>query len=157
MSPCYESAELTMILSRKLLCLAYGGIALIALIGTWGNNIHYLDLGLIGANIHFWQETFVNPASRSVTVDILWLALAANIWMVLEARRLAIPGVWLYILAGALIAISAAFPAFLIHRERALAAKDVANSGGTMKLADVLGLAVLTLTMLAYTVFALRM
>ena len=33
--------------SRKGLCLVYGVIALLALAGTWGNNVHYLHLAVL--------------------------------------------------------------------------------------------------------------
>ena len=34
-------------ISRKALCIAYGLIALLALVGTWGNNVAYLGLGFV--------------------------------------------------------------------------------------------------------------
>ena len=146
-----------MTISRKALCIVYALVGAVALIGCWGNNVQYLNLGLglLGVNVHFWQETFANPASRSITIDILFLGLAAIIWMLLEARRLSMRGAWLYVLAGVFIAISVAFPAFLIHRERVLAARDGSTSAGTLSGADILGVAVLSLAMLAYTYFAL--
>jgi hypothetical protein len=145
-----------MTISRNALCVAYALVGLVALAGTWGNNIAYLGLGIAAANVHFWQETFVNPASRSITVDILLLSLAVITWMLLEARRLSMRGVWIYVLAGVFIAISAAFPAFLIHRERALAARDGSTSAGTLSVTDLLGLAMLTAVMLTYTYFSLH-
>ena len=145
-----------MTISRNVLCVVYALTGLVALVGTWGNNIQYLNLGIVGANVHFWQETFVNPASRSITVDILLLSFAAIIWMLLEARRLSMRGVWLYVLLGVFVAISAAFPAFLIHRERALAARDGSTSAGTLSAADIFGLVLLGLVTLAYVFVALR-
>jgi hypothetical protein len=145
-----------MTISRKILCLAYGLIGVAALVGCWGNNIQYLNLGFLGANVRFWAETMVNPASRSITIDILFLGLAAIIWMLLEARRLYMRGVWIYVLVGVLVAISVAFPAFLIHRERALAGRDGSTSAGTLSAMDVLGIAVLGICMLAYTFAALN-
>jgi hypothetical protein len=144
-----------MTIPRKVLCIAYALIALLALAGTWGNNVHYLNLGILGANLHFWPETLVNPASRSITVDILFLSLAAIAWMLLEARRLAMPGVWVYVLIGVFVAISAAFPAFLIHRERVLAARERSETAGTLQVIDVVGLGVLGAAALAYLYFAL--
>ena len=146
-----------MTISRKVLCVAYGLIGLLALIGCWGNNVQYLnlDLGILGVNAHFWGETLVNPASRSITIDILFLSLSAIIWMLLEARRLAMRGVWIYILLGVFVAISAAFPAFMIHRERALARRDASVSAGSLSAGDVLGVAILGLCMLAYMFIAL--
>jgi hypothetical protein len=144
-----------MSISRAVLSAIYAAIGLAALIGTWGNNAAYLDLGIIGANLHFWQETLVNPASRSITVDILFLSLAVIIWMLLEARRLSMRWVWLYVLAGVFIAISAAFPAFLVHRERVLAARDRDTPAGQLSAADLAGLAILTLVILSYGVLSL--
>jgi len=62
---------------------------------------------------------------------------------------------WLYILAGLFIAISAAFPAFLIHRERVLARRGGTTSAGSLSPADVVGLAVLALVMVSYTIVSL--
>lgn len=143
-------------MSRKVLCIAYGVIAVLAMVGTWGNNIHYLSAGFVGANIHFWQDTLANPASRSITVDIFFLMLAVTIWMLLEARRLAMKGVWWYVLFAALIAVSVTVPVFLIHRERVLAARDGSAQGGTLTRWDLLGLGALFITMVAYTVVALK-
>ena len=107
-----------MSVSRRVLCAAYGVIAVLALIGTWGNNLPYLQSGFAA----FWQDTLANPASRSITVDIFFLTLVVFVWMVLEARRLAMRAVWLYLIFGMLVAISVTVPIFLINRERAMAA-----------------------------------
>jgi len=81
-------------ISRKVLCIVYAVTGLVALIGCWGNNIElFKDAGILDANIRFWQLTLANPASRSITVDILLFELAAIIWMFLEARRLSMCGV----------------------------------------------------------------
>ncbi len=114
--------------SRRLLCVAYGLIALLALIGTWSQNVAYFraDEGLAGfalATARFWPETLATPASVSVTVDLGLFFLAAAVLMVIEARRLGVRFVWLYVLFGFLIAISVTFPLFLIARERRLAAR----------------------------------
>ena len=144
-----------MTVSRKALCMLYSLIAIVALVGTWGNILEYLHLGFVGATIHFWKETLVNPASQFITVDILFLALAVIVWAVLEARRLGMRGVWLYIVFGLLIAISFTIPLFLIHRERALAAHDASQTAGTLSVADSVGIAVLGLSFVAYLVLTL--
>ena len=89
-----------MSISRKTLCFAYGLIALLALVTTWGNALSYVSLGVVGSNVAFWRDTLVNPASRFLTLDVFFLALAVFVWMVLEARRLGMRGVWLYLLFG---------------------------------------------------------
>jgi len=145
-----------MTISRKALCIVYALIGLVALVGTWSNNLQYFHLGLVGANVAFWQELLGGAASRSITLDILYFLLAANIWMLLEARRLAMRWAWAYVLFGFFIAISAAFPAFLIHRERALAAREGSAGAGTLLARDLLGLAALAIVILGYTVLAFR-
>ena len=144
-----------MTISRRVLCIVYALVGLVALVGTWGNNIDYLDLGIVGANIHFWQETLVNPASRSITVDILCLALAAIVWMLLEARRLSMRGTWLWVLFGVFVAMGAAFPWFMVHRELVLERREASAIGGTLSAADVFGIALVGIAVLAYTLLAL--
>ena len=53
--------------------------------------------------------------------------------MVLEARRLGMRGVWLYLLFGMLVAISVTVPIFLINRERALAQREPSSAAGTLE------------------------
>ena len=37
-----------MTISRKALCVAYGLIAVVSLVGTWGNILEYLHAGFVG-------------------------------------------------------------------------------------------------------------
>ncbi len=126
-----------MTLTRQTASVLYGLMALLALIGTWGNNLQYLHLGLVGANLRFWQETLSNPASRSITVDVVFLFLAVSVWMCLEARRIGMKGAWLYVLLGALIAISVTYPVFMLNRERALATREGTDAAGTLRTGEV--------------------
>lgn len=102
--------------SRKLLCIAYAAIAVIALLATWRNGGPYSH-SPAGVFIDFWRDTKANNATRFITADILMFGLAASIWMVTEARRRGIRFVWAYIVGSFLVAISVAFPLFLIARE----------------------------------------
>ncbi len=142
--------------SRKVLCSLYGAIAAIALVGTWKQNLTYFagGAGFVSSNLRFWSDTLVNPASRSITVDIFLFAMAATIFMVLEARRLEIRGVWLYIVFGLLIAISVTFPLFLVARERRLAARGEQGRLG-LRPSDVIALVVLSSAPLAITFWTL--
>ena len=114
--------------ARRSLCIAYGVIALLALVGTWSQNVAYFRagegpvVGFVMATARFWPDTFATPASRSITIDLFLFFAAAAVFMVLEARRLGIRWVWAYVVLGVLIAISVTFPLFLIARERRLAA-----------------------------------
>ncbi len=140
-----------MSVSRRVLCAAYGVIAVLAVIGTWGNNLPYLQSGFAA----FWQDTLANPASRSITVDIFFLTLVVFVWMVLEARRLAMRGVWLYLIFGMMVAISVTVPIILINRERAMAAAKPLDAAGSLHAADVAGLAAVGLGAIAYAVLTL--
>ena len=109
---------------RSRLTFVYGAIALLALLATWNQNLHYFGGDAAGGAsplVAFWKATFANPAAASITLDLLLLVVAVTIWMVLEARRLGIPFVWLYVVGGILIAISVTFPLFMMARERRLA------------------------------------
>lgn len=102
--------------ARKLLCVCYAAIALVALIATWSQNLAYSH-GAADMFTSFWRETKATPASRSITVDLFLFALAAVILMVTEARKHRIRYVWLYVVGGVFIAISVTFPLFLLARE----------------------------------------
>jgi hypothetical protein len=123
--------------SRQLLCIVYGATAPLALIATWSQNLSYfrpedgLVRGFVLATARFWPDTLTTPAGVSVTVDLGLFFLAAAVFMVLEARRLGVRFVWLYVILGFLVAISVTFPLFLIARERRLATQaDVELAGG---------------------------
>ena len=107
-----SQAETAIPTSSKVLCAVYGVIAIAALIATWSQNAAYFDNP--GG---FLDDSKVTPASRSLTVDIVLFFLAAAILMVVEARKHGVRFVWAYIAGGFAIAISVAFPLFLIARE----------------------------------------
>lgn len=144
----------SMIITRKALTGFYILIAVAALVGTWGNNLQMLGGTFVEANVRFWQATLATPVSRSITVDIFWLGLPVNAWMLAEARRLKIRSVWLYLVGSFLIAISVTLPLFLIHRDRVLSRTD--PNAGELSVADLVALAVLTLSAALYTAFALQ-
>jgi hypothetical protein len=102
--------------ASKALCAVYAVISLAALIATWSQNAAYFD-NPGRFLVDFLNDSKVTPASRSLTVDIVLFFLAAGILMVVEARKHGVKYVWLYILGGFAIAISVAFPLFLIARE----------------------------------------
>ena len=106
----------------KVLCGCYAAIALVALIATWSQNAAYLGEPATFLSA-FLRDLTVTPASRSIAADILLFFLAAAILMVVEARRHGVRFVWLYLLGGALIAISVTFPLFLIARELRIAGR----------------------------------
>ena len=143
-----------MTIPRKALITVYVLIAIAAFVMSWGNVIGAVgELGFWAGTMKFWRDVLVNESTRFLTVDILYLSFAAIIWMVLEARWLGIRWVWAYVIGGLLIAISAAVPLFLVHRELKLAKASPATPAGTLSIADVAGLAVLGI---GITIFSVR-
>jgi hypothetical protein len=144
-------------ITRKTLCFVYGVIGLLALVGTWGNNLQYFRMGLgyIGFTVHYWEDTLVNSASRSVTADLLFFSLAATVWLLLESRRLGMRLPWLYVVLSLLIAASVMYPLFLINRERALSKLEAPPAGYSLRVYDVIGLIVLGIAFTAYIVITL--
>jgi len=139
-----------MTVSRKVLCVIYAAIAVMALFATWGQNLQYHHLSMLG----FWKQTLVNPASRSITGDIFFFAAAAFIWMALEMRRLKMRGLWVYLIASLLVAVSAAFPVFLIHREFALAKQSDSTSYGSLGVSGVTAIVFLLAIAIGYGIWA---
>lgn len=145
------------------LCAFYGLVSLTALIATWSQNLAYFAggpqvSGLVSPFVTFVVETRANPATRSITVDLLFLTLAASAFMILEARRLGIRFVWAYVALGFLVAISVTFPLFMIARARHLTWCE-GHTGREAAMPspapDILGIAVLVLTVLGLGAFIL--
>ena len=128
--------------TAKLLCAFYAAVALLALYGTWNQNLAYFGPGAAGG-ASFLPDLKVNPASRSISIDIAFFFLAAAVLMVREARRIGIRFVWAYILTG--FAISVSFPLFLLAREMRMAsAAPAANPSQAIVALDLAGLVAMT-------------
>ena len=147
--------------SRMILCWLYAATALLALVGTWSQNVAYFrpDEGWLAgfalATWRFWPETLATPASTSITVDLGLLLVPVFALMVIEARRIGIRFVWLYIVLGILVAISVTFPLFLIARERQLAARGEGSGELGLTRPDVLALLGLAAVMVVVTLWTL--
>lgn len=123
----------------------YALVALAALVATWGQNLQYVwATGEFSALNQFLPDLRANPASRSIGVDIGLFLLAAAAFMVVEARRLGVRFVWLYVLLGFMIAISVTFPLFMIARELRLDPASKPDMPWSLTASDVIGLAVVT-------------
>jgi hypothetical protein len=124
-------------MNRNTRIAIYAVIAVVALYGTWSQNLAYGPT-LAG----FLQDAKANPAARSVTIDIFMMALAASFLMTYEARRLGVRFVWAYVFFGLTVAISVTFPLFLIAREFALGRETPVPRG--LAWYDHLGLVLVT-------------
>ncbi len=128
--------------TSRILCVVYALIAIAALYGTWSQNLLYSGQpGGIGA--HFLNDLRVNPASRSISIDVSWIVASASLLMVTEARRIGMRLPWLYVIFSFAIAVSVTVPLFLVARELRLASdKPVKVPGQIVKMLDVVGLVI---------------
>lgn len=123
----------------------YALVAVVALWATWGQNLQYVwASGEFSALNQFLPDLRANPASRSISVDIGLFLLAAVAFMVIEARRLGVRFVWLYVLFGFMVAISVTFPLFMIARELRLGPANKPDVPWSLTVSDVIGLGVVT-------------
>ena len=77
------------------------------------------------------------------------------VWMVAEARRLGIRFVWIYVVLGALIAISVTAPLFLVARERRLQELQPAGESTVLTPGDLVGLVLFALPALILSIWSL--
>jgi len=110
---------------------AYVVIAVVGFVGTSSQVLGYLDAGLVGANVDFWQDALdTHGAGRFLAIDVAVLGLAVFVALWFEARRLNIATKWfvLYVVGSLAIGISTFVPLFLAHRQRLLDAAEAVSS-----------------------------
>ncbi len=96
------------------LAIVYLIVAIVGLIGTWTLNIL-----AITQQSSFFSEWFSNgPATQSLQVDLLVLAIASGIFIVIEGRRIGMRWAWVFLPLAAVTAAAFAVPLFLALRER---------------------------------------
>jgi hypothetical protein len=130
--------------NQKVLIAFYALIAVLAFAGTFSQNAQ-----VHGGFAGFLQGAKETPVARSLAIDISLFLEAAAVFMVIEARRLGLRLVWLYLLGGFLIAISVTFPLFMIARETRLAPAAKADAPWSLTSVDVIGLAIVTVIVAA--------
>lgn len=101
-----------------VLVAVYAALSVVGLIGTWYFNLAFFASG----DADYLGGWFANAASSSAAVDILVMAVAACVVMVVEGRRLGFRPVALVLLVvlSFVIAVAFTFPLFLALRERRL-------------------------------------
>ena len=98
------------------LALVYLALSLLGLVGTLVFNAWTLVAGR-----NYLADVFGSgPAVSSLGVDLLVVAVAGAIFIVVEARRLGMKRAWLYLVLSLVTAFAFTFPLFLALRERKL-------------------------------------
>jgi hypothetical protein len=100
------------------LAITWLALSIVGLIGTWTFN----TFAIIQMRDFVGDWVNSGPAVSSLTVDLLVVAVAGSILIVVEARRLGMRLAWLYIVLSGITAFAFTFPLFLAMRERKLAA-----------------------------------
>jgi hypothetical protein len=110
----------------KTLCAVYAAFAAVALVGTQWALLDFLrsDDNDMGA---MTDRLTANAVVGFVGIDLGVVALVAVVFMIVEGRRLRIPWWWVYVALVFLVAVSVAFPLFLIARTRVLAKERVVS------------------------------
>lgn len=107
------------------LSIAYLVLALLGLIGTFLLNVWSVVLMR-----NYLGDLFTSgPAVGSIGVDLLVVAIAGCILIVVEARRLGMRRAWLYIVLSGVTAFAFTFPLFLAMRERRLHSAPARSAG----------------------------
>ena len=92
-------------------------LSIAGLIGTWTFNA----LAIVQLRDFIGDWVGSGPAVSSLTVDLLVVAVAGCILIVVESRRLGMKRAWLYVVLSAVTAFAFTFPLWLAMRERKLA------------------------------------
>ena len=96
------------------LLLSIGG-----LVGTWWFNVR----AFIEQRNYLGDLFSSGPSVTSISIDLLVVAAAGGVFIIVEARRLGMRFGWLYVVGSALTAFAFTFPLFLAMRQRALNAR----------------------------------
>lgn len=112
----------------KTLCFLYGAFAAVALVGT-----QWALLVFLRSDENDWNAMTDRLTANSVVgfvgIDLGVVALVGAIFMAVEGRRLRIPWWGVYVALVFLVAVSVAFPLFLIARTVVLAKARAASLG----------------------------
>ena len=98
------------------LAVVYLLLAVAGLIGTWWFNL----VAIIGMRDYLGDLVSSGPSVSSITVDLLVVAVAGSVFIIVEARRLGMRFGWLYVVGSVLTAFAFTFPLFLAMRQRRL-------------------------------------
>jgi len=108
------------------LAFVYLGLAIAGLVGTWTFNA----LAIVQMRDFIGDWVGSGPSVSSLTVDLLVVAVAGCILIIVEARRLGIKRAWLYVVLSGVTAFAFTFPLFLAMRQRRLTELEALSPRG---------------------------
>ena len=89
------------------------GLSIVGLVTAWIFN----GMAVMG-QADYLSAWFSTPVDWVLSTDLLIVALAGSIFMIIEGRRLGMKNIWLYIVLSGVTAFAFTFPLFLAMRER---------------------------------------
>jgi len=101
------------------LAVTYLLLGIIGLLGTWTFNV----IAILERRDYLADWVGSGASVSSLTVDLLIVAVAGSVFIIVEARRLGMKRGWLYIVLSGVTAFACMFPLFLCMRERTLHAR----------------------------------
>lgn len=96
------------------LSVAFLVLSILGLVGTWTFNV----FAIVQMADFLGDLVSSGPAVSSITVDLLVVAVAGSIFILVEGRRQGMRHAWLYVVLSGLTAFAFTFPLFLAMRER---------------------------------------
>lgn len=106
------------------LAVTYLVLSVVGLVGTWTYNI----VAIVERRDYLGDWVGSGPSVSSLTVDLLIVAVAGSVFIIVEARRLGMRRGWLYVVLSGVTAFACMFPLFLCLRERTLAARRASTA-----------------------------
>lgn len=100
-------------------------LAGVGLVGTWTFNL----LSITAGRNYLGDWLGSGPSVNSLVVDVLVVLLACWVFMLVEARRIGIRRVWIYLVLALVVALAFALPLFLAVRERRIRALRSGRDG----------------------------
>ena len=118
---------------RKVLPWIYLLLAIVGAVLTWQANLAFMaESTTTGFELQrFIRDASSNPASQSLSSDLLIGATAVSLWISVEGPRLNIRYWWLGIVLSFGVAFACGAPFFLFLRERHLIALEEQNAQET--------------------------
>ena len=104
----------------------YAAMALAALVFTGWHNASYFaapgETGLGG----YVDAALANSAATALALDVFFVGVVCQVFMVVEGRRIGLPWPWLaaLVVGAVAVAIAVTFPLFLMLRHRALRLRE---------------------------------
>lgn len=95
-------------------------LAVLGVVLPWFAHVRFFASEGRFSLLRFFELAYANLPATAMSNELMIVFAVLVPWMLVEGRRSRIPHLWAYVLVAVLVAVAAAFPLFLLARERAL-------------------------------------